>query len=317
MSMKFSFFSILFFLTFSVVSQQKFSKEFSFINDNDLFASKEKDRYYSNGLFFTYRFLSSKPEHLEKKIIEIQIGHELYTPYKSTVLNVNLHDRPFAAYLYGNFGMTRVYENDRIIKNNLQIGVVGKSAFGKELQETIHNIYNFRSPVGWKYQIRNTVALNFDTEYYKALGTDKTNHYDTNFIGKLRLGTIFTEATAGIMGRIGFKKLQPIQNSIAFNTNLNNEVTSYIRGVESFLYYETSLTYVLYDTTIEGSLFNNDSPVTFNPKALRFDLEVGYKFTANRWNFGYAFHFHSNKLPNLRNDKGNYYGQLFFSYLFN
>ena len=119
------------------------------------------------------------------------------------------------------------------------------------------------------------------------------------------------------MGRIGFKKLQPIQNSIAFNTNLNNEVTSYIRGVESFLYYETSLTYVLYDTTIEGSLFNNDSPITFNPKALRFDLEVGYKFTANRWNFGYAFHFHSNKLPNLRNDKGNYYGQLFFSYLFN
>lgn len=314
--MKFFSFSILLFLCFTVFSQQKFSKEFSFVNDNDLYASKEKDRYYSNGMFLTYRYLSSDFGTLEKKIIELQIGHEIYTPYKSTVLNVALHDRPFAAYLFGEIGITRVYKKEQILKTNVQIGVVGKSAFGQELQEAIHNIYNFRSPVGWRYQIRNTLALNFDTQYYKALGTDESKHYDSNFVSKLRLGTIFTEASAGIMGRIGFKELQPIQNSIAFNTNLNNEANSYTRALESFLYYETSLTYVLYDATIEGSLFNDDSPVTFNPKAFRFDLEVGYKFTANRWSFGYAFHFHSNKISNLRNDKGNYYGQLFFSYLF-
>ena len=41
-----------------------------------------------------------------------------------------------------------------------------------------------------------------------------------------------------------------MHNSIAFNTHLNNENTSFVRGIESFLYYETSLTYVAYDATM-------------------------------------------------------------------
>jgi len=103
--MKFSSFLIVFFVSLTVYGQQKFSREFSFVNDNDLYASKEKDRYYSNGMFLTYRYLSSDFGSLEKKIIELQIGHEIYTPYKSTVLNVALHDRPFAAYLFGKIGI--------------------------------------------------------------------------------------------------------------------------------------------------------------------------------------------------------------------
>jgi len=55
--------------------------------------------------------------------------------------------------------------------------------------------------------------------------------------------------------------------------------------------------------------FNNDIVKEVN-------LEVGYKFTANRFHFGYAYHFHTNKLNNLRFDKGNDYGKLFFNYLF-
>ena len=127
-------FSILLFLSISVFSQQKFSKEFSFVTDNDLYVSKEKDRYYSNGLFFSYRYVASDFKNLEKKIIEFQLSHEIYTPYKSTVINVALHDRPFAAYLYGSVGVLRVYKNEKILKTKLQIGVVGESAFGKEFQ---------------------------------------------------------------------------------------------------------------------------------------------------------------------------------------
>ena len=221
MNMKFYFFLLLLFLSSSSFSQQKFSKEFNLTTDNDLYISKAKDRYYSNGIFFTYRYLTSDFKKLDKKIIEIEIGHHIYTPYKSTILNVNLHDRPFAGYMYGNFGIARVYKNKTILKNNIQFGVVGKIAFGKELQEAIHTIYNF-----------------------------------------------------------------------------------------------TSLTYVAYDATIQGSLFDKESPVTFNPKSIRFDFEIGYKFTTERWNFGYSYHFHSNKINGLKNNKGNDYGRLFFSYLF-
>jgi len=314
--MKFIFLLLFLFFVSISFSQEKLSKEFSFISDNDLYISSQKDRYYSNGLFFSYRYLAPNFKKASKKIFEFQLGHQIYTPFKSTVINKKLHDRPFAGYLYGSFGIVRVFKNKTILKNSFQIGMVGKSAFGQELQEVVHKIYNFRNPDGWKYQIKNTIALNFDTEYHKTLGTNKSNNLDGNFKSKLRLGTIFNEATIGFLGRIGFKELQPIHNSIAFNTHLNNGNTPFVRGVESFLYYETSLAYVAYDATIQGSLFNNNSPITFKPNTIRFNAEIGYKFTAKKWVFGYAYHFHSNKLNNLRNNRGNDYGQLFFSYLF-
>ncbi len=315
--MKYSFLGFFLFLYVTTFSQQKLSKEFSFVNDNDLYVSKSKDQYYTNGMFFSFRYLAKNFGKTKKKIYELQVGHEIYTPFKSTVISVSEHDRPFAGYLYANIGVIRTYEDASILKTNLQVGVVGPNAMGQELQEFIHDIYNFIAPDGWRYQIRNMLALNFDTYYTKELDTDTSNLYDINFLSHLRIGTIFTELSSGFMGRIGLKKLQPIDNTIAFTTHLNNENTSYVREAESFFYYQTSLTYVLYDATIQGSLFNDDSPVTFSPRALRFDLELGYKITVNRWNFGYAYHFHSNKLPNLRKNRGNDYGRLFFNYSFN
>ena len=58
--------------------------------------------------------------------------------------------------------------------------MVGKSAFGQELQEAVHEIYNFRNPDGWKYQIRNAIAINLDTEYQKTLGKNKSYHLEGN-----------------------------------------------------------------------------------------------------------------------------------------
>lgn len=315
--MRFIFSGIFLFFSICIFSQQKFSKEISFVNDNDLYISTSKDQYYTNGMFLAYRTLVTHSTKLYKRIYEIQLGHEIYTPYRANVTNIARHDRPFAGYFYGNFGIIRAYKTNTLLKTNIQLGILGEDAFGEELQDFIHDIYNFRSSNGWNYQIRNTLALNFDTEYINALGTDKSTHHDINFVSKFRFGTIFNEVTLGFFGRLGLKELQSISNSIAFNTHLNNEKTFWTRGIESFFYYKPTLTYVVYDATIQGSLFNNNSPITYKPKAIRFDLELGYKFTSNKWNFGYAFHFHSNKLSNLRNDNGNYYGRLLFSYLFN
>jgi hypothetical protein len=315
--MKYFFFGCFVLVSLNCISQQKLSKEFSFVSDNDLYVSIQKDQYYSNGLFFNYKYLAKDFGTLEKKMYEFQLGHQIYTPFKSTVLSVIQHDRPFAAYLYGSFGILRAYKSKSHLKTTLQFGIVGPGAFGEELQEFIHDVYNFKSPVGWKYQIRNTLAINLDVEYTSPLGTDTSNHLDINFLSKARIGTIFNEVTAGFMGRIGFKELASVNNSIAFGTNLNDDKTDYVRKAESFLYYKTLLTYVVHDATIEGSLFNYNSPVTFSPKPIRFDLEIGYQFTSNKWNFGYAYHFHSDKLPNLRNDGGNDYGRLFLGYAFN
>ncbi len=311
------FFPFLFLGSLSLFSQQKFSKEFSFSNDNDLYVSFKKDRYYTNGMFLSYRVLAKDFGNLEKKIYEYQIGHQIYTPFKPIAVNIIGQDRPFAGYLYGSVGVQRVFKNQSLLKSNVQLGVVGDKAYGRELQNFIHRFYNFRSIDGWSQQIQNTLALNVDLEYVHSIGNIENTYNDISFVSRSRLGTIFNELTAGLYGRIGFLELQNLDNSITFHTNLNDDRTSKTRGIESFLFYEFTFTYVAYDATIQGSLFNDNSPITFTPNAVRFDLELGYKFTAGAWNFGYTYHFHSNKLPNLKRQNGNAYGRIFFTYQFN
>jgi hypothetical protein len=314
--MKYSFYFCLLLLSFQVLSQEKFSKEITLTTDNDLYVSTKKDRYYTNGFFLNYKYLSkTKKQNQEKRIFEIEIGHEMFTPYKAIVKSINDHDRPFAGYLYGSFGANRVYKNDKILNTSIQIGIIGPNAFGKELQDFIHDIYGFKKAIGWEYQIKNAFGLNFNTEYYQFLIKDKSNNYDISWINEAKLGTVFTNISSGFYARLGLRPLTQITNSIAFNTNLNDDNTAFKREIESFIYIKPMVRYALYDATLQGSFLNKTSPVTKELVSFVFQLEAGLKFTANRFNFGYAFNYSSNKSKELRNDNGNIFGTISFHYL--
>ncbi|PQJ78741.1 lipid A deacylase LpxR family protein [Polaribacter porphyrae] len=307
---------LFFFITFSALSQEKFSKEISFINDNDLYVSTERDRYYTNGMFFRYRYLSKvKNEKLEKRIFEWELGHEMFTPNKATVATISEHDRPFAGHLFGKFNVRRVYKNDKILNTSIQLGLIGPDAFGQELQEVIHSIYGFKETPGWKYQINNAFAFNFNAEYIHLLSTNKTNDFDISWISSLRAGTVYTNISSGFYSRVGLLPLAKMANSIAFNTNLNDDSTNYGRAIESFFFIKPTLRYAIYDATLQGSFLNTSSIVTKELIPLVFNLEIGIKFTANRWNFGYTFNYNTSKSKDLRYTYGNKFGTIIFSYL--
>ncbi|XGA85222.1 hypothetical protein OEG92_05800 [Polaribacter sejongensis] len=46
-----------------------------------------------------------------------------------------------------------------------------------------------------------------------------------------------------------------------------------------------------------------------------FHLELGLKFTANRFNFGYSFHYNTSKSKDLRFTNGHRYGRIAINYL--
>ena len=309
----------LLFILFSVFcySQRKYSKEFSFINDNDLYISFYQDRYYTNGMFFTYRYLgkTSNPS-IEKKIVEIKLGHKMYTPYKAIVESPEQHDRPFAGYLYGSFGFNKFYNNNSSFKSSIEIGVVGTNSFAKELQDFIHDIYGFKRAVGWKYQIHNAFALNINAAYSKNL-TEKSTLYDITWANEGNLGTVFTNFSTGFYGRVGLKPLQKMANSIAFNSNLNNQDSKYNNEIESFLYVKPMFSYIVYDATIQGSFLNTTSPITYTVLPFMFSTELGIRFTSNRFNLGYAIHYHTKKLKSLQVPGGNFYGSIQLNYQFN
>lgn len=314
--MKQKIFFLFIFITINIFSQHKYAKEFSFLNDNDLYISTSQDRYYTNGMFLSYRYLSNKTsKKIEKKIIELQLGHHMYTPFKATVDQHMDHDRPFAGYLFGRYGVHNFYKNNSILKTSLEIGIIGTSAMSKELQDFIHDIYGYKKAIGWKYQIANAFGVNLNIDYIKNLGGD--NYFDINWVNNLKAGTVYTDFSSGLYGRVGLKPLQKIINSIAFNGNLNNNNTNYNNKSEAFIYIKPMVHYVVYDATIEGSFLNTNSPITYNIEPFKFTTEIGIRFTANRFNFGYIVNYHTKKLKSLRVPKKNFYGTILVNYQFN
>ncbi|MCD8405748.1 lipid A deacylase LpxR family protein [Tenacibaculum dicentrarchi] len=311
---------IFFFLIFCkaiLFAQQKQAKEFSILTDNDLYISLEQDRYYTNGIFLKYRYLAKKwSKNIDKKIIEIQVGNQMYTPFKASVEHPKNHDRPFAGYSFGSFGVSKFYKDNSLLKTTLQIGILGAASKSKELQSFIHNLYGYKKITGWKYQIKNTVGINLKIAHIKSLS--KETFADINWINSFNIGTIHTNLATGFYGRLSLKPLEKITNSIAFNANLNNEKTTYTNKIESFVYIKPMLHYIAYDATIKGGfLSDNKSPITYQIIPFKVSTEIGIRFTAKQYNFGYAINYHSKKLKSARVPDYNFYGTLQFNYVFN
>ncbi len=310
---------VLFIFLFSsliALSQEKFSKEISFITDNDLYTSTYDDRYYTNGMFLSFKYLAKKINNsLGKKILEWQVGHEMFTPAKANTENINEHDRPFAGYLFGAFSINRVYKNKQNFKTTIQLGVIGPNAYAMEMQNFIHNIYGFKKAEGWKYQIKSALGINFDTDYNRFITKNKSNHLDLTWVNSAKLGTVYTNISTGLYTRIGFKPLQSFANSIAFNTNINNKNNSYYRESEAFIFIKPTIRYAIYDATLQGSFLNKGSEITNELESLIFHIQAGFKFTVNRLNFGYTFNYNTNKSKGLKFDNGHKYGSININYL--
>ncbi|CAM1345697.1 lipid A deacylase LpxR family protein [Tenacibaculum amylolyticum] len=310
--------TLLFINALNCISQVKYSSSFNIINDNDLYISTSQDRYYTNGVFLSYNYMSKKAsEDQLKKIYSIQLGQRMYSPFKANVRDIREHDRPFAAYLYAGFGFRNFYKNNTYFGLSGEIGVIGPSAFGEESMEFVHNIYGFAPATGWKYQIKDAFALNFKAEYLKELTASSNKYFDLNWKNEATLGTVFTDVSTGFHGRIGIKPLQKAANSVAFNSNLNNDATETNNEKELFFYINPMLRYTLYDATIEGSFLNDNSIITYDVRPLVLTTEVGFWFTTNRFNFKYMIVHHTKKLESENVSRHNFYGGIQINYLFN
>ncbi|MDB2385304.1 lipid A deacylase LpxR family protein [Polaribacter sp.] len=305
------------FFSFLLHAQEKYSKQFGLVTDNDLYISFSKDRYYTSGIFLKYSYLKkNNNQNLSKKIFKWSLNHKIYTPINPTVKSKGAHDRPFAGYLYGEFEVNNVYKKNAIFKFSGQFGLIGEYSYAEELQSIIHSVYNFSEIVGWQYQIANAVGINVKADYIKNLHTSSKNKFDFNWVNTAKLGTVFTDISTGFYSRIGFKELQKMSNSIGFNTNLNDETTSFFNEAESFIYFSPKLRYALYDATLQGSFLNTSSPITKELIPLVFDFELGFRYIKKRFSFGYAIHFYSNKSEGLRTTESNRYGKISLDYLF-
>ena len=86
------------------------------------------------------------------------LGHNLYTPRSIAVSAPQPLDRPWAAWLYLG-GVAQRARDDRIDTIELDLGLVGPAALGRDVQSGWHRLIGSPQPQGWQHQIPNEPAF--------------------------------------------------------------------------------------------------------------------------------------------------------------
>lgn len=309
--------SLIYLLATSPVSAQSFKNEFGFKSDNDSYLLQGSDRYYTNGLFINFRHAlnqSGLPEKLEKKTYEIAIGQKMYNPYSGAAPDPAKQDRPFAGYLYVEGALNWFYKNESILKTSAQIGVTGPASLAEKGQELLHKTVGFYQLEGWDYQIKEEMQVNLSAQYTRLLHRFKDQAADFSFEGYANVGTTFSGAGAGILFRAG--RINQLFNAAYTNSVIGNQSkTKNLVKSELFFYAKPQLNFVAYDATIQGSMFNNDSPVTFGVKPVVFAQQLGFNYSSQRFTFDFGMIFKTKEVKSTA--RAHQYGSISMFYRFN
>lgn len=305
---------LCFFLLLQVSLSFAQRSEAGILLENDLFTSSVNDQYYTNGIEIFYRHLAKGNwPRAAKKIDEVRFGQYIFNPQTVKAQNPNVHDRPFAGYLFGQYARSWLYTGESVLKIYGQLGVVGPSSGAEEVQKLIHNLFNYKPVRGWEYQIRDVAAVQLGSFYSHNLLSSKS--WDLNINGTAVAGTVAGSAAVNVLSRIGLKPLLAVFDSALYGAAANADPESYKTQSEFYFYISPGYSYQFYDATIEGSMFNDDSPITWELVPLRFNGEAGFRYRKDRLNISYAFVYRGKEVDNWVNT-GYFYGSISASWLF-
>ncbi len=296
---------------------QEYKNEFGFKSDNDAYLWYGQDRYYTNGLFIYFRHALDQQKlkgELEKVTYEISAGQKMYNPISGYRPNPATHDRPFAGYLYGGLQANFFYKKESLFKVGVQLGTIGPDALGEEAQDLLHSIVGFYKVQGWEYQIANDFAANANFQYAKLLHRNDNKNVDFTLDSYANIGTTYNAAGVGLVFRTG--ELNQLFNSAHYNASIGNKSkTEKLKKKELYFYAKPQLSYIAYDATVQGSMFNDNSPVTFGIKPLVFSQTLGFNYSSPRFTIDYSLIFLSKEIKSTA--KAHQYGSISMYYRFN
>lgn len=127
------------------------------------------------------------------------IGQNLYTPRDISIAENQPLDRPWAAWLYVGSVVQRVRDN-RLDTVELDVGVVGPAALGRQVQSGWHSLIGVPQPKGWSNQIPNELAFLVSYLQKRRYGNE---YFEVVPHAGVTVGTVMTLARAGGSVRIG------------------------------------------------------------------------------------------------------------------
>jgi len=285
-------------MAFSQVNTYK--NEYGIQVDNDGFLAQRSDRYYTAGDFGYFRHAltikDTASSKLKNKILGFELGQKIFNPQTGVIPDAIYIDRPFAGYLYLGTNLNLLYKNESNLKLQVRVGMVGPHAYGKDIQELIHNTFGFYHLSGWEYQVQDAFQLNLSAEYNKLL--TRGSNKDLSFNSRADLGTGIIGAGAGFLFRWG--TFNQLYNSFSTNSTVSANHIKTLHDEEFFFYYKPMLNVVGYDATTQGNLFKSTpatNEILVSPNTFLFTQDVGGAYVKGHWVLNAAIIFETRETP--------------------
>jgi lipid A 3-O-deacylase len=197
----------------------------SAIEENDVFFNT--DKHYTQGLKISwitpqladesilnapikvlrnYLFLfCTRESDLDDRFEWTVLGQSLFTPARLHLDNPDPRDRPYAGWLYGGFDFIQNAADRRLDSFELQFGVVGSAALGRQTQNDFHQFNATGKAKGWSHQLANEFGFNVSWERKWRLGVELPGKFGFEFIPEVggTAGNVFTYAEVGGLFRFG------------------------------------------------------------------------------------------------------------------
>jgi lipid A 3-O-deacylase len=205
----------------------------------------------------------------------VSLGHQIFTPSDVRAVDVVPNDRPYAAWLYvGLAASVKETSVEQFVE--LDIGTVGPSALGEQVQNGFHKLIGSGTSAGWKNGLADELTL--QVFYQKRHKTVVAPYLDVVPYYGLGLGNVLVAGHAGGMVRLGGPRLpddfgasRPSAsdgNSFISARSFSDEITpSY------FLFLGSRGNYVIKNIFLDGNSGSSDHRL--NKSAVTFEIELG------------------------------------------
>lgn len=161
-------------------------------NDSRIIGGPGSDQSFSSGLKLSYMYAENRIPAWSRKPVQffkawspgleqakvnygISLGHQIYTPAKISETQLITTDRPYAGSLY--LGLLMSFKEEQAAHFlELDIGMIGPSALGKEIQNSLHDMIARPKAMGWENGLHDEPTLQL--AYQKRLKYFQTENMD-------------------------------------------------------------------------------------------------------------------------------------------
>jgi lipid A 3-O-deacylase len=127
------------------------------------------------------------------------LGQSIFTPKNLAIRPPDPHDRPYAGWLYAGASLLQETGSQMLENAELDLGIVGPGALGKQVQNDFHQFIGVPQAKGWSSQLQQEFGIVLSYERLWRLPLVGDNRFGVDIVPQLgaSVGNIFTYGKQG------------------------------------------------------------------------------------------------------------------------